>query len=300
MKVFESRIGRYPPALYLYSEASLMDVFLGMASKRVRHCPLVDADGKLVGMISARDVVDFLGGRRFQEVVKGRFGGDVLSALRLTRALELSYKPPFVYLASDLREVIEIMLERGVGAIAVVDENKYLRGLISERHLVSLFANIETHVKVKEVMTGNFVGLTPSDTLERGMQVMSEYRVRRIPLVSGGVLYGIVTVKDILAFLSSEDSLKSLEKGAVEAVYQVPLSYIASRPVITVDPEEDVGRAISIMKAHNIGALMVTVNEKPVGIITERDIMSRLPRVKGVETFIDEIRQEIYASRVSF
>ncbi|AKG39177.1 MAG: CBS domain-containing protein [Infirmifilum sp.] len=300
MRVSEIHIGRYPPALYLDVEASLMDVFLGMASKRVRHCPLVDGNGRLVGMVSVRDLIDFLGGKRFETVVGGLFGGDVLKALRATKARELSYKPPFVYVDSDLREVVETMLEKGVGALAVIDRDGKLRGLISERHLISLFADIETHVKVKEIMTSNFVSLSPSDTLAAGMKVMSERRVRRLPLISGGALEGIVTVKDMIGFLASEESLNSLSSGRVEAVYGVPLSYIASRPVLTVDPEEDVGKAILKMKNHNVGALMVAVGQRPIGILTERDVMSRLPRIRGVETFIDEMRQKIYASRVSF
>ncbi|MEZ0345399.1 MAG: CBS domain-containing protein [Infirmifilum sp.] len=300
MKVLEARIGRYPPALYLSSEASLMDVLKGMASKGVRHCPLVDGDGRLVGMVSVRDLVDFMGGRRYEEIVRRVFHGDVVGALRSTHAMELSYKPPFVYLDSDLREVVETIIERGVGALAVVDSDGRLVGLISERHITSLFADIETHVKVKELMTENFVSLAPSDTVGSALRVMSERRVRRVPLVSSGVLSGIVTVKDVIRFLSSEEQLKALGSGKLEAVYGTPLSYIASKPVVTVDPEEDVGKAILRMKTHNIGALMVTIGQKPIGILTERDVMTRLPKAKGVETFVDELRQTIYASRVAF
>ncbi|QOJ78235.1 CBS domain-containing protein [Infirmifilum lucidum] len=300
MKVLELGVGRYPPALYLGIRARVLDVLLGMASRRVRHCPLVDDAGRLVSMVSARDLMDFLGGRRFNDIVVKGYGGDVYRALKEVDASALSYKPPFVYVDSDLREVVETMFYRGVGALAVVDRENKLVGLISERHMMLLFADAETHVKVKEIMTRNLVSLAPSDTVRRGLQLMSERRVRRIPLVAGGALHGIVTVKDIIGFLASEDSLKMMQAGHVEAVYETPLAYIASRPVVTVDPEDDVGRAIRHMKDRGIGAVMVSSGGKPVGILTERDVMTRLPQVKGVETFIDELRQKIYASRVSF
>ncbi len=300
MKVLELGVGRYPPALYLDRTARVLDVLLGMALRRVRHCPLVDDAGRLVGMVSARDIVDFLGGKRFNDIVVKGYGGDVYRALKEVDALALSYKPPFVYVDSDLREVVETMFYRGVGALAVVDRENKLVGLISERHMMLLFADAETHVKVKEIMTRDFVSLAPSDTVRRGLQLMSERRIRRIPLVAGGALQGIVTVKDIIGFLASEDSLKMMQAGHVEAVYETPLAYIASKPVVTVDPEDDVGKAIRRMKDRGIGAVMVSSGGKPVGILTERDVMTRLPQVKGVETFIDELRQKIYASRVSF
>lgn len=271
-----------------------------MAAKRVRHCPLVDESGRLVGMVSARDLVDFLGGKRFREIVLERYGRDVFRALADTAAISLSYKPPFVYADSELREVVEEMLSKGVGALAVVDEENRLLGIVSERHVVSLFASIETHVKVKEVMTRDLVVLSPSDSLAECMRLMSEHRVRRVPLVSGGALKGIVTVKDVIGFLASESTLEALRAGRVDAVYSTPVAYFASKPVVTVSPEEDVGSAIQRMKEHGIGAVVVADGEKPLGILTERDLMSRLPRVKGVETFVDELRQVIYASRVSF
>jgi len=300
MKLFEIGVGRYPPALFLKPDSKLLEVLIGMASKRVRHCPLVDNDGKLVGMVSVRDLVDFLGGRRFKDIVVGTYSGDIYKALEETDALSLSYKPPFVYMDADLKDIVETMLYRGVGALAVVNRDGVLVGIISERHIISLFADVESHVKVKEIMTKPFASLTPSDNIRTGLQLMSERRVRRIPLIAGSELQGIVTVKDILGFLASDDVLKALRAGDVQRVYETPLAYIASRPVVTVSPEDDVGVAVKRMKERGIGAVVVSAEKKPVGILTERDIMTRLPQVKGVETFVDELQQKIYASRVTF
>ncbi|MHB9302850.1 CBS domain-containing protein [Thermofilum pendens] len=300
MRVSELPVGRFPPLAVVPSSSRVLDVLVAMGRNRVRHVPLVDERGVLKGMVSARDLVDFLGGRRFRDVVEARFNGDVYKALEQTGVEFLKYDPPYVYTRSDLREVIELMVERGIGALAVVDEDLRVVGIVSERHVISLLANVETHVKVKEIMTSEVVYLSPMDSLFEGMRVMSERRIRRLPLVSGEELRGIVTIKDVLSYVSREDVLARLKEGSRSAVYDTPLVYISSKPVLAVEDDVDVGLAVSLMKKHGIGALVVTHDGKPRGIVTERDVLTRLPRVKGVEIFLDEATKTIFGGRVTF
>jgi len=297
MKISEIRVGRYPPALYMKASRPLMDVVRGMAEKWVRHCPLVDADGRLVGMVSIRDVVNFLGGGSLYDRYAS---GGLYRALLDVEASELSYKPPYVTLDDDFSEVVEIMLERRVGALAVVDGDMVLRGVISERHIMALFADTETFVKVRELMSTPLIYLPPESTVLEGQRVMTRHKIRRVPLLSGAAVKGIVTVKDVVRHYADPSTLDLLERGEDEKVHSTPLSYIASKPVVTVDPHVDVGQAISIMRRHGIGSLVVVEDERPVGMFTERDVVTKLPRIKGVEIFVDEAEKRIVASRVSF
>lgn len=297
MKVSEIRVGRYPPALYMEAERPLLDVVKGMAEKWVRHCPLVDSDGRLVGMVSIRDIVNLLGGGDLYEKYAA---GGLYDALRTVKASEISYKPPYVMLDDDFAEVIEVMLERRVGALAVVDGDMRLRGVISERHIMALFADTETFVKVKELMSTPLISLPPESTILEGQRLMTRHRIRRVPLLTGSAVKGIVTVKDVVKYYAEPSTLGLLERGEVEKVHATPLSYIASRPVYTVDPHVDVGEAISIMRKHGIGSLVVVDDGRPVGMFTERDVVTKLPRIKGVEIFVDEVEKRIIASRVSF
>lgn len=301
MSIGELGLGRYPPALLRNANASVLDVLAGMAEKRVRHCPLISDEGVLVGMVSARDLVDFLGGQRYRSIVQGRFGGDVHQALTRVRASELSRYPAWVTEDTTLVEVLTKFMELGVGALVIVDREKRVKGVLSERHVMALFAESTTHVQVREVMSRELITANPHEPITRALELMSRYRVRRLPLRSGGRLGGIVTVKDVLGFLGSEHSLKLLAAGEGESLFLTPLQSIASYPVFTVYAGEDVGKAVSIMKSHGIGSL-IAVDEtgNPVGIITERDVVTRLPRVKGVELFLDLAKAAIFASRVSF
>lgn len=294
-------LGRYPPSLVLNENVSVLEVLAGMAQKRVRHCPLVSNDGVLVGMVSARDIVDFLGGQRYKSIVLNRFGGDIYEALTTVKASELSRYPAWVTDDTPLTEVLTRFMELGVGALVIVDRSRRVKGLLSERHVMDLFANASTYVLVREVMTRELVTANPHEPVSRALELMSKHRVRRIPLQSGGKLSGIVTIKDVLGFLGSETSLKRLAAGEGESLLSTPLQSIASYPVLTVDTGEDVGRAVSIMKSHGVGCLIaVDRTGTPVGIITERDVVTRLPRVKGVELFLDLVKNAVFASRVSF
>uniref|UniRef100_A0A7C4FC17 CBS domain-containing protein n=1 Tax=Thermofilum pendens TaxID=2269 RepID=A0A7C4FC17_THEPE len=295
------RIGRYPPALMLGPDATLLEVLVGMAEKRVRHCVLVSGAGAPVGMVSARDVADFLGGRRYRSVVLGRFGGDVYRALSETRAAELSYQPAWVTESSPIEDVLTKFMELKVGVLLVLGSDGRVKGLISERHIANLFADYEMYVKVKEIMSTPLVTLDPHETVARALEVMSSHRIRRLPLVSRGTLSGIVTIKDVLGFIGSEASLSKLRRGEWEQVYSTPLQSIARSPVITVNANEDVGKALGVLKKHGIGCVVVVGDSGlPVGILTERDIITKLPEVKGVELFFDAARSVLYTSRVSF
>jgi len=294
------RIGRYPPALMLGPDATLLDVLVGMAEKRVRHCVLVTGTGTPLGMVSARDLADFLGGRRYRSVVLERFGGDVYRALNETKAVELSYQPPWISESSTIEEVLAKFMEFKVGVLLVLGSDGRVKGLISERHVANLFADYEMYVKVKEIMSTPLIALDPHETVAKALEVMSSRRIRRLPLVSRGSLSGIVTIKDLLGFLGSETSLAKMRRGEQEQIYDTPLQSIAKSPVITVSANEDVGRALGIMKKHGIGCVVVEDSGLPVGILTERDIVTKLPEVRDVELFFDAARNALYTSRVSF
>ena len=57
MRVCEVGIGRYPPAVVVREKDSVLRVLRGLADAWVRHAVLTDEDGRLAGMVSARDVV---------------------------------------------------------------------------------------------------------------------------------------------------------------------------------------------------------------------------------------------------
>ncbi|HIE24354.1 MAG TPA: CBS domain-containing protein, partial [Candidatus Korarchaeota archaeon] len=194
-------------------------------------------------------------------------------------------------------DVTPSMMERDIGALPVVDENRRVVGVISEKHLMALFSDVETHVRVGEIMTPCLITLPPQASVLEGQKIMITNDIRRLVLKTTTGLKGILTIMDLISFYSSEKTLNMLKEKRVKEVHATPLQALDPKEIVTVDPLEDIGRAIAIMRKHGIGHLIVGDGQ---GIITERDFLLKLPKVIGVDVFVDDVRKLISAGRIFF
>jgi CBS domain-containing protein len=94
-----------------------------------------------------------------------------------------------------------LMYSQGVGALPVVEEDMRLIGIITERDVCRLLGSNPKHIEkliVKDGMSTALVYVQPEETLDGVIRRMSEYHYRRIPVVSDGVLVGIISQTDFL------------------------------------------------------------------------------------------------------
>jgi len=56
----------------------------------------------------------------------------------------------------------------------------------------------------------------------------------------------------------------------------MPITDFCNTPVVTISPDQQVLKAVKLMRNKNVGAVVVTAQEKPVGILTDRDIVMRI------------------------
>ncbi|MCD6457337.1 MAG: CBS domain-containing protein [Thermoproteales archaeon] len=296
----ELKIGRYPPAVVAYPDTTILEVLKRMAKKWVRHSPIIDEKtGKVLGMVSARDLINFLGGGPKHKIVEEKYDGDLYEALVNEHVCSIKYIPPTVSLNTKLYEVINLMMGRNIGALCVVDENDNLVGIISERHIIGLIESYHTLVKVSEIMSRPLIYLPPQANIIECQRLMHKKHIRRVALKDEGGLKGIVTIKDIVKFYSKDETLEEMRRLGKENVYNTPVYDIATKGVVCINPERDIGEAVEVMRKFNIGSLIV-VNSKGenVGIITERDYILKLPKIKGVEIFVDAQLRSIVVGRV--
>ena len=97
-------------------------------------------------------------------------------------------------------EAIQLMADRNVGALPVVD-NSRLVGIISERDYarkVILKGRSSKDTPIREIMTQELLTATPSDSITEWIRVMTEKRVRHLPVLEGTNLIGIVSIGDVL------------------------------------------------------------------------------------------------------
>ncbi len=102
-------------------------------------------------------------------------------------------------------EAITLMSEREIGALPVVDGQK-LVGMLSERDYarkVILQGRSSKDTTVADIMTTEVITITPDQTVEDGMHMMTDHRVRHLPVLSNGALVGIVSIGDLVNWVIS-------------------------------------------------------------------------------------------------
>jgi CBS domain-containing protein len=86
-------------------------------------------------------------------------------------------------------------------AALVVKSGDAITGLMTERdvvHAISRYGEAALSMRVAEVMSHALVTVAPSDSLIRAMRLMTNHRVRHLPVIAGGKLVGIVSIGDVV------------------------------------------------------------------------------------------------------
>ncbi len=125
--------------------------------------------------------------------------------------------------------------------------------------------------KVADLMSKKVITATPKTSILEAEKRMIKNGFRRLPIVSSGKLFGIVTVMDILRFFGSGKVFQHLRSGTIDQVLRTKIIETAVKNVVTIDRNVDIGEAAQLMLEEGIGALPVLENEKLIGMITERD-----------------------------
>ena len=101
---------------------------------------------------------------------------------------------------ASIRRAADWLCVKNIGAL-VVTSGKAVLGLISEREIVHAFSRYgETaaSMPVKEIMRYGVITVSPDESVNRVMNLMTHHRVRHMPVVRGGKLVGIVSIGDVV------------------------------------------------------------------------------------------------------
>ena len=113
-------------------------------------------------------------------------------------------------------DAIQLMADKNVGALPVVDKGE-LVGIISERDYtrkVILKGKSSKDTPVRDIMTQEPVTAHPADSVGECMQVMTDKRVRHLPVMEGGKMVGLISIGDLVRRIISAQTatIDNLEK----------------------------------------------------------------------------------------
>lgn len=102
---------------------------------------------------------------------------------------------------ASVKDLLDLLSQNGIGALVVSTDGKRVDGIVSERdivrHLQSRGASV-LGASVAEIMTAEVSTCAPDDNVEQLMRLMTDLRVRHIPVVVDGGLRGIVSIGDLV------------------------------------------------------------------------------------------------------
>src|SRR6185436_12992137 len=112
-------------------------------------------------------------------------------------------------------EAIQLMADKNVGALLVTEKEK-LVGVISERDYtrkVALKGKSSKELQVREILSDRVTHVAPNQSVEDCMRLMTEHRVRHLPVLEGDKIKGVVSIGDLVNWIISaqNSTIRQLE-----------------------------------------------------------------------------------------
>ena len=205
-----------------------------------------------------------------------------------------SRKLYFLNRENSIQECAQLMIKHRISSVIILNSDKTLGGIITKTDLASVFLTKGFNsLKVSEVMKTDLITAAPSDPILHVENLLLRYGISRIIVQRNKKPVGIITFRDFVPakipqwIADSADPKEvqeyKLKKGLSES-HSNQLNYlfpfnatdIMSSDPITVNEDEDVKLAITLMIKHRISGLPVIRKSKLVGIITKSDIVRTL------------------------
>ncbi|MES1222696.1 MAG: CBS domain-containing protein [Bacteroidota bacterium] len=112
-------------------------------------------------------------------------------------------------------EALQLMAEKNIGSVVVMDKENYV-GIMTERDYsrkVILKGKNSTNTRVAEIMSNDLPSVSPDDTIEYCMELMTARNIRYMPVFENNQLNGIISMTDVVreTILQQKETISHLE-----------------------------------------------------------------------------------------
>jgi len=113
-------------------------------------------------------------------------------------------------------QALEVMFEKNIGALLIIDEGKFL-GIFTERHYarkLALRGKSSKETSIGEIMTEQPVTVTCDTSIEDCMRIMTGKKIRHLPVMENDKLVGLISVGDVVKYIIEEQKfiIENLEQ----------------------------------------------------------------------------------------
>lgn len=117
---------------------------------------------------------------------------------------------------ATLGEALKLMADKHIGAVLIAAEDQCIQGIFSERDLARVVAEtntVDVRRPVRELMTEVVYYVTPEHSIDDCMALMTQQRIRHLPVVKNGEVKGMVSIGDVVKMLIEDKdiTIRSLE-----------------------------------------------------------------------------------------
>jgi predicted transcriptional regulator len=131
----------------------------------------------------------------------------------------------------------------------------------------------------RELMTGNVVAINSHEELITAVQLMIDHGFRHVPILEGGSLKSIITALG---------AINGIINNGVNALKE-PVAKHGSDKFIIASPDDDAVMVIKKMLNNNVDAALILRDNDLTGIITERDVVSKMPEQLFIKYRVHEV-----------
>lgn len=255
-----------------------------MVKNKFRRLPITDpGSGKIRGIVTYMDILDFLGGGDKYQIIEEKYQGNFLAAVNESVKGIMNREVHVLSDKDSIGDAVQIMVKKGIGALPIVDAQDKIVGIVSERDIVMVLAGVLTDELVEDYMTDKVITTTPGTRIEGASKMMVRNKLRRIPVIGEerktphpekDKLVGIVTATDVMEFLGENKAFK--RSGNAEDILNTFISDIMEKEVMTTTGRNRLGDVCQIMEDKGMGGLPVVQGDDLQGIITESDILKAI------------------------